>query len=100
MVQRTHEIGVRVALGARRFDVLKLVVGGSMKMAVIGLAIGLALALLLTRALTNVLFGVVQMDTLTIALLTVMLALVAVIAAYIPARWAMKVDPMVALRYE
>ncbi len=100
VTQRTHEIGVRVALGARRVDVLRLVVSSAMKMAVIGLSIGLALALLLTRALSSALFGVVQFDTTTIGLLTVMLALVASIAAYIPARWATKVDPMVALRYE
>jgi predicted permease len=98
--QRTHEIGVRVALGARRFDVLRLVVGGALKMAAIGLSIGLVLALLLTRALSSALFGVIQIDTVTIILLTLALSLVAVLAAYIPARWAMDVDPMVALRYE
>jgi putative ABC transport system permease protein len=98
--QRTHEIGVRVALGARRLDVLKLVVGGALKMAAIGLSIGVVLALLLTRALSSALFGVIQIDTVTIALLTLALSLVAVVAAYIPARWAMDVDPMVALRYE
>ena len=100
VTQRTHEIGVRVALGARRFDVLKLVVGGAMKMAAMGLGIGLVLAVLLTRALSSALFGVVQIDAITIALLTFVLALVAATAAYIPARWAAKVDPMVALRYE
>ena len=100
VTQRTHEIGVRVALGARRFDMLRLVVGGAMKMAAIGLGIGLVLALLLTRALSSALFGVVQIDVVTFALLTSLLALVAALAAYIPARWAMKVDPMVALRYE
>jgi len=100
VTQRTHEIGVRVALGARRFDMLRLVVGGAMKMAAIGLGIGLVLALLLTRALSSVLFGVVQIDIVTFALLTSLLALVAALAAFIPARWAMKVDPMVALRYE
>ncbi len=100
VTQRTHEIGVRVALGARRFDMLRLVVGGAMKMAAIGLGIGLVLALLLTRALSSLLFGVVQIDIVTFVLLTSLLALVAALAAYIPARWAMKVDPMVALRYE
>ncbi len=87
--QRTHEIGVRVALGARRFDVLRLVVGGALKMAAIGLSIGLVLALLLTRALSSALFGVIQIDTVTIALLTLALSLVAVLAAYIPrdGRW-------------
>jgi putative ABC transport system permease protein len=100
VTQRTHEIGVRVALGARRFDMLRLVVGGAMKMAAIGLSVGLVLALVLTRALSSVLFGVVQIDIVTFALLTILLAWVAALAAYIPARWAMKVDPIVALRYE
>jgi putative ABC transport system permease protein len=100
VTQRTHEIGVRVALGARRFDVLRLVVGGAMKTAAIGLGIGLALAVLLTRAVSSALFGVVQFDTITIALLTLALASVAALAAYLPARRAAKVDPMVALRYE
>jgi len=100
VTQRTHEIGVRIALGARRVDVLRLVVGFAMKMAAVGLVIGLLLAALLTRALSSALFGVVQTDVATIALLTSLLAAVAVMAAYLPARWAMKVDPMVALRYE
>ena len=100
VTQRTHEIGVRVALGARRFDVLRLVVGGALKTATIGLGIGLALALLLTRAVSSALFGVVQFDVITITLLTLALASVAAVAAYVPARRAAKVDPMVALRYE
>jgi predicted permease len=100
VTQRTHEIGVRVALGARRFDVLRLVVGGALKTATIGLGIGLALAVLLTRAVSSALFGVVQFDIITITLLTMALASVAAAAAYIPARRAAKVDPMVALRYE
>jgi putative ABC transport system permease protein len=100
VTQRTHEIGVRVALGARRFDVLRLVVGGAMKTAAIGLGIGLALAVLLTRAVSSALFGVVQFDTITIALLTLALASVAAVAAYVPALRAARVDPMVALRYE
>jgi putative ABC transport system permease protein len=100
VTQRTHEIGVRIALGARGVDVLRLVVGFAMKMAAVGLVIGLLLAALLTRALSSALFGVVQTDVATFALLTSLLAAVAVMAAYLPARWAMKVDPMVALRYE
>ena len=75
----------RIALGARRVDVLRLVVGFSMKMAAIGLMIGLALAALLTRALSSVLFGVVQTDLATFVLLTCLLAAVAAIAAYLPA---------------
>jgi putative ABC transport system permease protein len=100
VTQRTHEIGVRMALGARRVDVLRLVVGFAMKMAAVGLVIGLVLAALLTRALSSALFGVVQTDIATFALLTLLLAAVAAMAAYLPARWAMNVDPMVALRYE
>jgi len=100
VTQRTHEIGVRVALGARRFDVLRLVVGTALKTAAIGLTIGLVLALLLTRAVSSVLFGVVQFDVITITLLTLALASVAAVAAYVPARRAARVDPMVALRYE
>jgi predicted lysophospholipase L1 biosynthesis ABC-type transport system permease subunit len=96
----THEIGVRLALGAPRFDVLRLIVGGAMRIATIGLSLGLVLALLLTRALSSALLGMVQIDTITIGLLTLVLASVAAMAAYIPARWAARVDPMVALRYE
>jgi putative ABC transport system permease protein len=100
VTQRTHEIGVRIALGAGRVAVLRLVVGLAMKMAAVGLGIGLLLAVLLTRALSSALFGVVQVEGTTFALLTLLLAAVAATAAYIPARWATKVDPMVALRYE
>ena len=100
VTQRTHEIGVRMALGARRFDVLKLVVGRAVKMAAVGLAIGVAMALALTHALSSLLFGVIRIDGYVFVLLTVTLATVAAIAAYIPARWASKVDPMQALRCE
>jgi putative ABC transport system permease protein len=100
VTQRTHEIGVRLALGARHVDVLRLVVGFAMKLAAVGMVIGLVLAALLTRALSSALFGVVQTDITTFALLTFLLAMVAAMAAYLPARWATKVDPMVALRYE
>jgi putative ABC transport system permease protein len=100
VTQRTHEIGVRVALGARRSDVLRLVVGAALRMAAIGLSIGLVLAVLLTRALSSALFGLVRIDVVTISVLTLLLASVAAVAAYIPARWAMDVDPTVALRYE
>jgi putative ABC transport system permease protein len=100
VAQRTHEIGVRMALGAKRSDVLQLVLGAAVKMAVIGLAIGLSIALLMTHALSSALFGVVQINLTLFAALALLLALVAVIAAYMPTRWAMQVDPMVALRYE
>jgi len=100
VAQRTREMGVRLALGARYVDVLKLVIFHAMKMASMGLAIGLVLALLLTRALSSALLGVVQIDVVTFALLTFALAFMAAVAAYIPARRAAQVDPMVALRYE
>jgi putative ABC transport system permease protein len=100
VAQRTHEIGVRMALGARRIDVLRLVVSSAIKMAIAGLAIGLCMALLLAHALSSLLFGVIQIDAAVFALLTFVLAIVATVAAYIPARWATKIDPMQALRYE
>ncbi len=100
VTQRTHEVGVRMALGAQRGDVLRLVVGYALKLTIMGLAIGVPVALALTRALSSALFGVVRMDTPIFALFTLLLALVAALAAYIPARRATRVDPMVALRYE
>jgi len=100
VMQRTHEIGVRVALGARPRDVLRLVMGSAGAMAGIGLALGVAGALAMAHALSSVLFGVLRIDVAVFASLTALLALVAALAAYIPARWAAKVDPMVALRYE
>ena len=89
-----------MALGALRFNVLTLVVGRALKLAGIGLAIGVAVALLLSHALSSVLFGVIRIDGIIFALLTFILALVAALAAYIPALGATKVDPMQALRYE
>lgn len=98
--KRTHEIGVRMALGAQRVDVLRLVVSSALKMAVVGLAIGLCIAVFMARALSSVLFGVVQVDVAVFALLTALLTMVAVVAAYIPARSATRVDPVQALRCE
>lgn len=98
--RRIHEIGVRMALGASRQDVLRLVISSALKMAAVGLAIGLCMAGLMARALSSVLFGVVTVDVPVFALLTAVLATVALIAAYVPARWATKVDPTQALRYE
>lgn len=98
--QRTHEIGVRVALGAQRKDVMRLIIGNGAKMALIGVAIGIVAALGLTRLMSNQLFGVSPHDPLTFATVAVLLVLVAVAACYIPARRAMRVDPMVALRHD
>jgi predicted permease len=98
--QRTHEIGVRIALGAQRSDVSRLVIGHGTRMALIGVAVGIVFALGLTRLMANQLFGVSAHDPLTFGAVAMLLIIVAVAACYIPARRAMRVDPMVALRHE
>jgi predicted permease len=100
VTERTHEIGIRIALGAQRRDVMHLMLGEGMKMALVGVAVGVAVALGLTRLMVEMLFGVSATDPVTFAAVTAVLTGVALAACSIPARRAMRVDPIVALRYE
>jgi len=100
VTQRTHEIGIRMALGARPTDVLKLTLRNGIALTVLGIVIGVGAAVALTRFMESMLFGVTPTDKLTFIAVSSLLFLVALCASLIPARRATKVDPLVALRYE
>lgn len=100
VTQRTREVGIRLALGAQRVDIFRLIVGGGMKIVAIGLMIGLLAAFIFTRLLASLLYGVSPTDPLTFGLVIVVLGVVAYLANYLPAHRAMRVNPTVALRYE
>src|SRR5262249_7108760 len=97
---RAHEIGIRMALGAKPRDVLRMVVAQGMRLALIGLAIGLTGAFALTRVMASLLFSVSPADPATFASVSALLAMIAFLATYLPARRATRVDPMIALRHE
>jgi predicted permease len=100
VTQRTREMGIRVALGAERMDILRIIVLQAAKLALAGELVGILVALAVTRLMTSMLFGITAVDPRTFAGVALLLSVVAFLACYIPARRAMRVDPMVALRYE
>jgi putative ABC transport system permease protein len=100
VTQRSHELGIRIAVGASPRDILRLVLGQGIRMTLLGAAIGLVVSLAVTRALSSLLFGVSATDPVTFIAVPLVLAFVAILACYLPARRAMRVDPIIALRYE
>jgi ABC-type antimicrobial peptide transport system permease subunit len=100
VARRTNEIGIRMALGARAADVLRLVMSESMRLVAIGVAIGLAVAMAAGRLVSSLLFGLGATDAITILVATVVMVAVSALAGYLPARRASRVDPLVALHYE
>jgi ABC-type antimicrobial peptide transport system permease subunit len=100
VARRTHEIGIRMALGAQRVDVLRMVLGESLLLVVIGSLIGLAAAFATTRLISGMLFNLTPNDPLTLALATLLLLVMGALAGWLPARRAANVDPLIALRYE
>jgi putative ABC transport system permease protein len=100
VAQRTSEIGIRISMGAQPGDVLKLILGQGLRLGVCGVSAGAAGAFLLTRLMRGLLFGINAFDPMTFAAMAAILLAVVILASYVPARRATKVDPMVALRYE
>ncbi|HVF23454.1 MAG TPA: ABC transporter permease, partial [Pyrinomonadaceae bacterium] len=100
VTQRTHEIGIRMAIGARPFDVFKMILGHGMKLALIGVGLGLIGAFMLTRLMATMLFGVEPTDATTFGALSILLTVIALLACYLPGRRATKVEPTISLRYE
>jgi len=100
VTQRTHEIGIRMAVGARPLDVFKMILGHGMKLALIGVGIGLVGAFLLTRLMATMLFGVEPTDATTYGAISILLIAIALLACYLPGRRATKVEPTISLRYE